>query len=79
MLDAESNRVDRKPHKIGLKRVEATKQGCDYFMVSEILEQPKVPKDTLNNTAITEAARDTVRAEGMMLTALYTEELPWKI
>ena len=74
ILDSEGKEVKRKPKELDWKWDEATKQGYDFFMLKEILEQPQAIRCALmqDKNLIMETAMDILRARQIVFTACGT-------
>lgn len=74
ILDGEGREVRREPREVDWKWDEATKQGYDFFMLKEILEQPQAVRCALiqDKDLIMEMAMDILRARQVVLTACGT-------
>ncbi|MFC1938114.1 glutamine--fructose-6-phosphate transaminase (isomerizing) [Chloroflexota bacterium] len=74
LLDNEGKEVKREPSEVEWKWDEATKQGYDFFMLKEILEQPQAVRSALmqDKGLIVEMAMDILRARQVVLTGCGT-------
>jgi len=74
ILDGEGTERVREPQEIDWKWDEATKQGYDYFMHKEIMEQPQAVRTALmqDRHLILEMAMDILRARSVVLTGCGT-------
>ncbi len=74
LLDAEGSEIKREPAKLDWKWDKATKQGHDFFMLKEILEQPQAIRCALmqDRSLIMETAMDILRARQIVFTACGT-------
>ena len=74
LLDNDGHEIKRAPSKAFWKVDEATKQGYDYFMMKEILEQPQAIRHALmqDRTVMMEMALEILRARQVLFTACGT-------
>ena len=74
LLDGKGRRIKRKPTELDWKWDGATKQGYDFFMLKEILEQPQAIRCALmqDRDLIMETAMDILRARQIVFTACGT-------
>lgn len=74
ILDSEGREVKREPSEVDWKWDQATKQGYDFFMLKEIMEQPQAVRCALmqDKNLIMEMAMDILRAKQVVLTACGT-------
>ena len=74
ILDYNGHEIQRAPSKASWKVDEATKQGYDYFMMKEILEQPQAIRQALmqDRTLMMEMALEILRARQVLFTACGT-------
>ena len=74
LLDSGGKEIRRVPREIDWKWDEATKQGYDYFMLKEILEQPQAVRRALiqDRNLIMEMAFEILRARQIVFTACGT-------
>lgn len=74
ILDSKGREVTREPSEVGWKWDGATKQGCPFFMLKEILEEPKAVRSALiqDKNQIMEMAMDILRAKQIVFTACGT-------
>jgi len=73
-LDREGKPVEKKFTQVDWKWDEATKQGYDFFMMKEIMEEPQAIRCALmqDKKLITEMAMDILRARQVVITACGT-------
>jgi glucosamine--fructose-6-phosphate aminotransferase (isomerizing) len=73
-FDTAGSRVQKAVQELDNKWIEADKQGYKYFMLKEILEQPEVLENALNQDkeSFTEIAMDILRADQVIITACGT-------
>ena len=71
IVDSEGREVKREPQEIKGRYDEASKQGYDFFMLKEILEQPQAMRRSLmqDRNLIMDMAVDILRANQVVLTA----------
>ncbi|MFC2013596.1 glutamine--fructose-6-phosphate transaminase (isomerizing) [Chloroflexota bacterium] len=74
LFDSEHREINREPTDIDWKWDQATKQGYDFFMMKEILEQPQAIRRALmqDKYLIMEMALDILRARQVVLTGCGT-------
>ena len=74
LLDGKGRKIKRKPTELDWKWDGATKQGYDFFMLKEILEQPQAIRCVLmqDRDLIMETAMDILRAKQIVFTACGT-------
>jgi len=74
LLDSEGRELKRKARKVEWQWDQATKQGYDFFMLKEILEQPQAIRCALmqDRNLIMDMAMDILRARQVVLTACGT-------
>jgi glucosamine--fructose-6-phosphate aminotransferase (isomerizing) len=74
LLDSKGREVIREPSEVGWKWDGATKQGCPFFMLKEILEEPQAVRSALiqDRNQIMEMAMDILRAKEIVFTACGT-------
>jgi len=74
ILDSEGRQIRREPEEVNWKWAEATKQGYDFFMHKEIMEQPQAVRLALmqDRHLIIEMAMDILRAKEVVLSACGT-------
>ncbi|MFQ5924910.1 MAG: glutamine--fructose-6-phosphate transaminase (isomerizing) [Dehalococcoidia bacterium] len=74
LLDSEGREIQREPQEVNWKWDEATKQGHDFFMLKEIMEQPQAVRRALmqERHLIMGMAMDILRARDVVLTACGT-------
>jgi len=74
LLDSTGKKIKREPVTLDLKQDRATKQGYDFFMLKEILEQPQAIRCALlqDTNLIMETAMDILRARQVVFTACGT-------
>ena len=74
LLDSKGKKIKREPIELDLKWDRATKQGYDFFMLKEILEQPQAIRCALmqDRNLIMEMAMDILRARQIVFTACGT-------
>jgi glucosamine--fructose-6-phosphate aminotransferase (isomerizing) len=74
LLDSKGREVTREPSEVGWKWDGATKQGCPFFMLKEILEEPQAVRSALiqDRNQIMEMAMDILRAKQIVFTACGT-------
>lgn len=74
LLDGEGRKIKRKATELDWKWDRATKQGYDFFMLKEILEQPQAIRCALmqDRNLIMETAMDILRARQIVFTACGT-------
>ncbi len=74
LFDAAGNRLQRGKRRLSINWGDATKQGHRFFMLKEIMEQPRVIEDaaTQNKELFTEIALDVLRAGQVIITACGT-------
>ncbi|MCK4787367.1 MAG: glutamine--fructose-6-phosphate transaminase (isomerizing), partial [Desulfobacteraceae bacterium] len=74
ILDSDGAQLHREPQEIDWKWDEATKQGYDFFMHKEIMEQPQAVRSDLmqDRHLITEMAMDILRARSVVFTGCGT-------
>lgn len=74
LLDAAGDRIERAAVKAGWEWGEVTKQGQDFFMLKEILEQPKALLGALaqSRTQMIEMSLEILRARQVVFTACGT-------
>jgi len=73
-LDKEGKPIEKKFTQVDWKWDEATKQGYDFFMMKEIMEEPQAIRCALmqDKRLITEMAMDILRARQVVITACGT-------
>ena len=73
-LDSDGRPVTKEPQQIDLNWHEPSKQGYDFFMLKEILEQPEALRSALvqDKNLLTGMAMDILRAKHVVLTACGT-------
>jgi glucosamine--fructose-6-phosphate aminotransferase (isomerizing) len=76
LLDTKGEEIKRAPQEIYWKSDEATKQGHDFFMLKEIMEQPEALRRALvqDKYTILKTAGDIFRAKNVVLTACGTSK-----
>jgi len=74
ILDGKGKEIKREPTELDWKWDEASKQGYDFFMLKEILEQPQAIRCALtqDRSLIMETAMDILRARQVVFTACGT-------
>lgn len=74
LLDGKGKEIKREPTELDWKWDEASKQGYDFFMLKEILEQPQAIRCALtqDRNLIMETAMDILRARQVVFTACGT-------
>ena len=74
LLDSTGKKIKREPVTLDLKQDRATKQGHDFFMLKEILEQPQAIRCALlqDTNLIMATAMDILRARQVVFTACGT-------
>lgn len=74
LLDSKGREVTREPKEVDWKWDGATKQGCPFFMLKEILEEPQAVRSALiqDRDQIMEMAMDILRAKQIVFTACGT-------
>lgn len=74
ILDSKGREVTREPSEVDWKWDGATKQGCPFFMLKEILEEPQAVRSALiqDRDQIMEMAMDILRAKQIVFTACGT-------
>jgi len=74
LLNSKGKGIKRDPVALDWKRDRATKQGYDFFMLKEILEQPQAIRCALSQdkNLLMEAAMDILRAKQVVFTACGT-------
>ncbi|HEY41932.1 MAG TPA: glutamine--fructose-6-phosphate transaminase (isomerizing) [Dehalococcoidia bacterium] len=74
LFDNDGHEIKRTPSKASWKVDEATKQGYDFFMMKEILEQPQAIRHALmqDRTLMMEMALEILRARQVLFTACGT-------
>jgi glucosamine--fructose-6-phosphate aminotransferase (isomerizing) len=74
LLDSEGGEIEREPSGVDWEWDQATKQGYDFFMLKEILEQPLAVRRALmqDKGLIMEMAMDILRARQVVLTGCGT-------
>ena len=74
LFDSEGREIKREPKEIDWKCEQATKQGYDFFMLKEIMEQPQAIRRALmqDKNLIMEMAMDILRAKQVVLTGCGT-------
>ncbi len=74
LFDADGNKVTKKSRNIDLQWCESDKQGYQYFMLKEIMEQPQTIKAAVNQDkdSFTKIAMDILRAGQVIVTACGT-------
>jgi len=74
LLDNEGGEIKREPREVDWESGEATKQGHEFFMLKEILEQPQAIRRALmqDRDLIMEMAMEVLRARQIVFTACGT-------
>ena len=74
LLDGDGREITRAPEKVDWKWDEATRQGYDFFMLKEILEEPQSLRRALmqDKEQVMEMAMDILRARQVIFTACGT-------
>jgi len=74
LFDSEGRKIKREPTEVDWEWEQATKQGHDFFMMKEILEQPQAIRRALmqDRNLIMEMAMDILRARQVVLTGCGT-------
>jgi len=74
LLDSEGREIKRKPMEFGWQWDTVTKQGHDFFMLKEILEQPQAVRRALmqDRNKVMEMAMEILRARQVVFTACGT-------
>lgn len=74
IVDSEGKRVEREPQEVDWKCDRASKQGYDFFMLKEIVEQPQAIRRSIaqDRNLIMTIAMDILRARQVVFTACGT-------
>ena len=74
IVNSDGRKVKREPQEVDWKWDAASKQGCDFFMLKEILEQPEAMHRALlqDTKTVMDMAMDILRAKQVVLTACGT-------
>jgi len=74
LLDNDGREIERKPKEVNWKWDEVTKEGLDFFMLKEILEQPQAVRRAVmqDRNLIMNMAQEILRARQIVFTACGT-------